>query len=67
MDKNLFLGRKDKMELVRILKNKKTGKYHCPKCLKKCKVREIKDSKEKVLDCKKCKMFYAYPREEDCS
>lgn len=42
------------MELYEMPKNKKTGKIHCPKCL-----RELK-SKDLVLYCKKCKMYYLF-------
>ena len=38
---------------------KKTGKYHCPECLKKLK----KTKTYKTLICNKCKMYYAEPEE----
>lgn len=45
------------MEIVKILKNKKTGNYHCPFCFKKLK--EIK--KPSALECKTCKKYYGNP------
>ena len=50
----------ENLELVKILKNKKTGNFHCPFCLKKLKTIKI-ENKEKVLYCKKCKKYLAYP------
>ena len=48
-------------KLVRLLKHKKTGNYHCPECLKKVKkVKEV----YRTLYCKKCKMYYAEPEED---
>ena len=52
------------IELLKILKNKKTGKLHCPFCLKECKVVVIIKSEE-CLYCKKCKKYYAYPKFKD--
>ncbi len=51
------------MELVRILINKKTGNYHCPRCVKKLK----KTRTYKTLYCNKCKMYYAEPEENKSS
>ena len=45
---------KMKFEVVRILKDKKTGKYHCLFCFKK-----LKETKNPFcLECKKCKKYY---------
>ncbi len=49
------------IELYKILKNKKTGKYHCPICVKKLK--HIK--KVDVLYCKKCEKYYALPKVQE--
>ncbi len=49
------------IKLVRILKSKKTGNYHCPECLKK--VKKIKKV-YRTLYCNKCKMYYAEPEED---
>ncbi len=46
--------------LIKILRNKKTGNFHCPSCIKKCKVIKITED-QKGLYCKKCKKYYAYP------
>jgi len=44
------------MELVRILKNKKTGEYKCPYCLKPLKIKD-----NVCLYCKKCKKYMPLP------
>lgn len=49
--------------LVKILKNKKTGKFHCPYCLRKLK--EKRAVSEKVLFCKTCKKYMAYPETQE--
>lgn len=45
------------IELYRILKNKKTGKLHCPICWKILK----KASIDSALECNKCEKYYANP------
>ena len=49
------------MELVKILKHKKTGKLHCPFCAKEVKEVRITEN-QKCLYCKKCKKYYAHPK-----
>jgi hypothetical protein len=51
----------NKEELIRILKHKKKGTFHCPYCIKKLKEIELPGSKDRVLYCRKCKLFYPYP------
>ena len=51
----MTICRKDKMkiEVVAILQNRETTKYHCPFCFK-----ELKKTKEPfALECKKCKRY----------
>jgi len=45
--------------IVQLLKHKKTGRIHCPLCLKETKVLE------KVYYCKKCKKYYAKEQEKN--
>ncbi len=46
-------------ELVQLLKNKKTGKYQCPYCLKRLENRD-----NIIWECRKCKMYFGMRKQE---
>ncbi len=43
----------------KLLKNKKTGKIHCPRCIGKFKTIKIPNSKEECYFCEECKLYFA--------